>query len=76
MSTIDYARAKREHPKMKAMLTRAEKSGDPAKVLAACKHAVAAWATWGAWPDDWSRWQRALDDAFYREPFMYRLEDL
>lgn len=65
MSTIDYARAKREHPKMKAMLTRAIKSGDPQKVVDACKRAVEAWATWGAWPDDWHRWNIALGDAYF-----------
>jgi len=31
-----------------------------AKVI---KKAVAEWNEIGAWPDDWSRWQRALDDS-------------
>jgi hypothetical protein len=60
---IDYARMNREHPKQKAALTRAVKSGDKAKVLAACTAAVKAWDAIGAWPDDWHRWQIALDDA-------------
>jgi hypothetical protein len=59
---IDYALAKAEGPKLKAALTRAEKKGYAA-VLAACRHAVSRWEVWGAWPDNWSRWQRALDDA-------------
>lgn len=60
---IDYDRMNREHPKQKAALTRAIKTGDAEKVAAACKKAVTAWNEIGAWPDDWSRWQRALDDA-------------
>lgn len=64
---LNYALADREHPRMKAALTRAVNSKSADAVLAACQKAVRAWATWGAWPDDWSRWQRALDDAFLRE---------
>jgi len=59
---INYALAKTQGPRLKANLTRAERNGYHA-VLQACKNAVAAWETWGAWPDNWSRWQRALDDA-------------
>lgn len=44
----------------KAALTRAINSRDPSQVVAACKKAVAEWN--GEWPDDWSRWQRALSD--------------
>ena len=61
--SIDYARAQREGKGLKASLTRAVNSGDPAKVERACRRAVAAWDAWGAWPDDWARWQRALDDS-------------
>jgi hypothetical protein len=46
----------------KANLTRAIRSGDPDKVVEACTVAVRNWQG-SAWPDDWSRWQRALDDA-------------
>jgi hypothetical protein len=59
---INYELMKREGPKLKAALTRAQKKGYK-DVLAACYMALAHWAEWGAWPDDWSRWQRALDDA-------------
>lgn len=59
---IDYARMKVVHPKQKAALTRAKKKGFVA-VLNACKAAVKEWDAIGAWPDDWSTWQRALDDA-------------
>lgn len=63
---IDYARMKRVYPKQKATLTRALKSGDPTKVHEACIKAVAEWNEIGAWPDGWSRWQRALNDAGFR----------
>jgi len=63
---VDYERAKRVHPKLKAMLTRAlHVEGDKEKtaaVVKACTRAVQEWNLWGCWPDDWSRWQRALDD--------------
>lgn len=59
---IDYERMNRERRAQKAALTRATRSGDPEKVAVVCKAAVAAWDECGAWPDDWSNWQRALDD--------------
>ena len=66
---IDYALAKKQGAQIKAALTRAEKNTDPKlryeAVLAACKLAVKAWEKWGAWPDAWSRWERALHDAYY-----------
>lgn len=60
---IDYARMNRVGPKQKAALTRAIKTGDPEKIAEVCKAAVAEWNEIGAWRDDWSHWQRALDDA-------------
>jgi hypothetical protein len=69
---IDYARARREFPKQKAALTRAIKTGDVNKIRAACAKAVAEWDAVGAWPDDWARWERALNDAL---PW-YENEDL
>jgi hypothetical protein len=75
---IDYAGVRNVQPKLKAMLTRAVKSGDSAKVLMACRAAVRAWDAApynGAWPDNWSNWQRALDDSLgYMRSV--RLEDL
>ncbi len=66
---IDYERAKRESPKLKAALTSANKTKEPKErysaVLAACRMATRAWELWGAWPDNWSHWQRSLDDAFF-----------
>lgn len=60
---IDYDRMQRTMPKHKAALTRAVKAGDLEKVKTACAKAVKEWDEIGAWPDDWARWQRALDDA-------------
>lgn len=66
---IDYALAKKQSGQIKAALTRAQKITEPKlryeAVLAACKLAVKAWERWGAWPDAWSHWQCALDDAYY-----------
>jgi hypothetical protein len=45
-----------------AGLTKAIKSGDPRRVEYECRRAVQFdWAS--HWPDDWSRWVRALEDA-------------
>lgn len=81
--SINYELAKKQGPKLKGALTRATKLGYPS-VLQACKDAVAAWSIWGAWPDNWSRWQCALDDAACKHnltgprEYIYpsRLEDL
>ena len=66
---FNYELAKKQGPSIKAALTRAKSIADPAKrykaVHAACTKAVKAWEQWGAWPDAWSLWQIALDDAFY-----------
>jgi hypothetical protein len=63
---IDYERMKRTYPKQKAALTRAMNKKDGAQradaVIVACRAAVIEWDAIGAWPDNWSRWQRALDD--------------
>lgn len=68
MSGIDYAAAKRRSPALKAKITRAlnQPAGGPrqAAVLTAVAENILAWDEIGCWPDDWSRWQRALDDAF------------
>lgn len=63
---IDYERMSRVYPKQKAALTRAKKKGFDA-VREECRKAVREWDAIGAWPDNWSAWQRALDDAAIKE---------
>lgn len=63
--------------RQRSALTRAVNSKDPAKVEAACRTAVAEWNEPGMmWPDDWSRWQRAMDAAYGVFRVAPRLEDL
>jgi hypothetical protein len=52
----------RSYAQQKAALTRALNSGNADKVRAEVKRTVEEWDETG-WPDDWSRWQRALADA-------------
>ena len=61
--SIDYTRANKMHRVMKSKLTRAINSKNPDKVRDACVAALAEWKLWGAWPDDWHRWNIALSDA-------------
>ena len=61
---INYTKANAMFRKQKAALTRAINSKDKDKVVLACRNAVREWDQPDiAWPDQWSRWQRALDDA-------------
>lgn len=60
---IDWKAGQRAYVRQKAALTRAVNSGDPEKVKAVVISAVREWRQPGMfWPDDWSRWQNALDD--------------
>ena len=64
--TIDYAESNKLFKAQKSALTRAVKSGDKDKVIAAVRKAVSEWngpIFDGAWPDDWHRWNIALRDA-------------
>ena len=72
---IDYDRMSKQFPKQKAALTRAVKSGSQQKVIDTCRQTVQEWNEIGSWPDDWSRWQRALDDTLGLFSGV-RLEDL
>lgn len=73
---IDYERMQRTGRKHKSALARAVNTGDPGRVEAACLAAVLEWEAIGCWPDDWSRWQRALDDVRPRFGIGPRLEGL
>lgn len=61
---VDYQALNRMVRRQRAALTRAKNSGDPDKVVVACRNAVREWNAPGVmWPDDWPTWQVALDDA-------------
>jgi hypothetical protein len=61
---VSYATDKRRHTSQRARLTRAINKKDPRKIIAVCEEAFKVFDTYEhGWPDDWSRWQRAKDDA-------------
>ena len=61
---VDYHALNRMVRRQRAALTRAVNSGDRDRIIIACRDAVAEWRQPGAmWPDDWPRWQCALNDA-------------
>ena len=63
MNELTNDQMKAIYRKQKAALTRAKKQG-PQAVIAAVDKAIAEWdEKFPAWPDDWSLWQRAKDDA-------------
>jgi len=55
--------SQREFSTLKSRLTRAKNSNDPAKVIAEVKH-FATVLEGRVYPDNWSMWQRAADDAY------------
>jgi hypothetical protein len=62
--TLAENEIRRQYRQQKSALTRAVNSGDPGKVKATCIRALAEWSTWPhGWPDDWTRWNIALQDA-------------
>jgi hypothetical protein len=56
---------KAEFTAQKARLTRALHSDNPVAVLDAVEKTLAEWRG-KAWPDDWARWLRSLEDAWYK----------
>lgn len=61
---VDYQALNRMVRRQRAALTRAVNSGDPERIVLVCRDAVREWnAPDCLWPDDWTLWQRALDDA-------------
>jgi hypothetical protein len=60
---IDYERMRQLHPRELAALTRARKHGDVGKLAELIARTVLEWDEIGCWPDDWHKWQCALDDA-------------
>ena len=58
----DYTLTPKMHRQLKSRLTKALNTHAPDKILAEVAHAKQVLEQHG-WPDDWSRWQRAQDDA-------------
>jgi hypothetical protein len=52
-----------EIPRLKNVLSRAKRSGDPITLLEAVERTLAAFG--GAWPNGWSSWRELLDDAYF-----------
>lgn len=68
---VDYQALNLMVRRQRAALTRAVNSGDPERVVIACRDAVRAWNAPGCmWPDEWAHWQRALDAAL---PFHHQV---
>lgn len=64
----------RTYSAQKAALTRALNKPEEVREAAVLKEARKVVQEWKqAWPDDWSRWQRALDDVAFGQ---YNLDDL
>jgi len=57
--------SQREYRRLKSNLTRATNSGDPLKVIKACREARDAFEGC-VWPDDWNRWASAHRDAAHQ----------
>lgn len=53
-----------EYRRQKTNLTRAINSGKCVSVLVECERVLGCWHG-KAWPDDWARWARAVEDAFW-----------
>lgn len=52
----------RTYSQQKGALTRAERKG-PEAVIAEVERTIVEWDEVGPWPDNWSRWARAKQDA-------------
>ncbi len=73
---VDYDQLNKMVRRQRAALTRAVNSGERDKVILAAAKAVREWNQPGCmWPDDWSRWQRAVDDVLPLHQ-QIRIEDL
>lgn len=63
---MDYQLTQREYCNLKRRLTRVLNENSNEKIVYECKRAFAIFESKG-FPDDWSRWQRALDDAVFSQ---------
>lgn len=61
----EYTLSKAEYTNLKSRLTRAINSKDHKRIVDECDRAFAIFDDKG-YPDDWSRWQRAKEDASFQ----------
>lgn len=64
MSTIDYEQVTRSLRRHRGNLTRAKNKGDQQKIIDVCDAAFADFERYG-FPDQWSEFQRAREDAWW-----------
>jgi len=61
---MPYTLTQAEFVRLKSRLTRVVNSKDNDKIIAECDRAIAIFEEKG-YPDNWSNWQRAKDDALF-----------
>ena len=61
---MEYELTQREYVNLKRRLTRVLNEKDSKKIVAECRRAFHIFESKG-FPDDWSKWQRAIDDAIF-----------
>lgn len=61
---MSYTLTQKEYVNLKSRLTRVVNAGDPDKIIAECNSALAIFEDKG-FPDNWSNWERARDDAAF-----------
>lgn len=62
---MSYTLTQNEYKSLKSRLTRAINSQNQQNIIAECNRALAIFEQKG-YPDDWSRWERAKDDASFQ----------
>ena len=61
-----YTLTNREYRRLKTRLTKAINSKDNNKIIAECNYAIGIFEEKG-YPDSWSDWTRAKDDALFNK---------
>ena len=61
---MEYKLTQREYVNLKRRLTIVLNEKNSEKIVAECRRAFHIFDSKG-FPDDWSRWQRAMDDAIF-----------
>ena len=61
-----YELTQKEYRSLKTKLTKALNEKSTEKIIVECRKALSIFEEKG-FPDDWSRWQRAMDDAVFAQ---------